>query len=131
MNLLLIDTDIASFIFKASDYATPYLPLLNGHDLAISFVTVAELYQWAILRQWGERRLEQLKQSLLNYIIIPSDELLCQEWAKVRAGRHVIGRPISPQDAWIAATALRHDLPLVTYNIKDFRDTSNLRLVTS
>lgn len=114
MNLLLIDTDIASFIFKASDYATPYLPLLNGHDLAISFVTVAELYQWAILRQWGERRLEQLKQSLLNYIIIPSDELLCQEWAKVRAERHVIGRPILPQDAWIAATALRHDLPLVT-----------------
>jgi len=34
------------------------------------------------------------------------------------------------QDAWIAATALRHDLPLATHNIKDFVGISNLRLIT-
>ncbi|WP_448267135.1 hypothetical protein [Nostoc sp. DSM 114159] len=51
MSLLLIDTDIASFILKGSDYADPYLPLLSGQELALSFMTVAELFQWAILRQ--------------------------------------------------------------------------------
>ncbi|MEH2423539.1 MAG: hypothetical protein V7K48_22285 [Nostoc sp.] len=35
MSLLLIDTDIASFIFKGSDYADPYLPLLSSQELAI------------------------------------------------------------------------------------------------
>ncbi len=39
MSLLLIDTDIASFIFKGSDYADPYLSLLNGQELAVSFMT--------------------------------------------------------------------------------------------
>jgi hypothetical protein len=34
MSLLLIDTDIASFIFKGSDYADPYISLLGGHELA-------------------------------------------------------------------------------------------------
>lgn len=129
MSLLLIDTNIASFIFKGSDYADPYFPLLRGHKLAMSFMSVAELFQWAILRQWGDSRLAQLDQALLNYLIIPTDRLLCQEWASIRVERQRSGRPISPQDAWIAATALRHDLPLVTHNIKDFQEIPNLQLI--
>lgn len=73
MSLVLIDTDIASFILKGSNYADPYLPLLSGQDLVLSFMTVAELFQWAILRQWGDRRLAQLEQYLSNYLIIPID----------------------------------------------------------
>jgi tRNA(fMet)-specific endonuclease VapC len=69
MSLILIDTDIASFIFKGSDYAKPYMPVLNGYELAISFMTVAELFQWAIVRQWGDRRFVQLEQYLLNYVM--------------------------------------------------------------
>lgn len=130
MSLLLIDTNIASFIFKGSDYADPYIPLLSGHELALSFMTVAELFQWAILRQWGDRRVAQLEQYLSNYLIIPVDQPLCREWAQIRADQQSAGRVISPQDAWIAATAIRHDLSLVTHNIKDFREIPNLRLIT-
>jgi tRNA(fMet)-specific endonuclease VapC len=130
MSLILIDTDIASFILKGSDYADPYLPVLSGQELALSFMTVAELFQWAILRQWGDRRLSQLEQYLSNYLVIPVDQPLCREWAQVRSDRQNAGRPISPQDAWIAATALRHDLPLVTHNSKDFLDIPHLRLIT-
>ncbi|MGG6270437.1 type II toxin-antitoxin system VapC family toxin [Leptolyngbya sp. AN03gr2] len=130
MSLLLIDTDVASFIFKGSDYADPYISLLIGNELALSFMTVAELFQWAILRQWGDRRLAQLEQYLSNYLIIPTDQLLCEAWASVRVDRQNAGRPISPQDAWIAATAIRHNLPLVTHNARDFRAISNLQLLS-
>jgi predicted nucleic acid-binding protein len=130
MSLLLIDTDIASFIFKGSNYADAYMPVLSRHELALSFMTVAELFQWAILRQWGDRRLAELERYLSNYLVIPSDLLLCRAWAQVRADRQSIGRPISPQDAWIAATALRHNLPLVTHNIKDFVEIPNLQIIT-
>ena len=129
MSLVLIDTDIASFLFKGSDYAEPYMPLLSGHELALSFMTVAELLQWAILRHWGDLRLAQLEQYLSNYIIIPIDWALCREWAQTRVARQHAGRVISPQDAWIAATALRHDLPLATHNVKDFLEIPNLRLI--
>ncbi len=129
MSLFLIDTDIASFIFKGSNYADPYLPILSGQELALSFMTVAELFQWAILRQWGDRRLAQLEQYLTNYVIISVDQPLCRKWAQIRAVRQNMGWVISPQDAWIAATALRHGLPLVTHNIKDFREISNLQLI--
>jgi tRNA(fMet)-specific endonuclease VapC len=130
MSLLLIDTDIASFLFKGSNYADPYRPLLSGQELALSFMSVAELFQWAILRQWGDRRLSQLEQYLSNYLVTPVDQLLCREWAQVRADRQNVGRPISPQDAWVAATALRYDLPLVTHNSKDFLEIPHLQLIT-
>ena len=35
MSFYLIDTDIASFIFKGSDYADPYLPYVTGQQLAV------------------------------------------------------------------------------------------------
>jgi len=50
MSIILIDTNIASFIFKGSVYIEPYEPLLNGHELALSFMSIAELYQWAFIR---------------------------------------------------------------------------------
>lgn len=129
MSLVLIDTDIASFILKGSSFIDPYLPLLNEQELALSFMSVAELSQWAITCNWGERRLQQLEQHLSNYTIIPVDQPLCRKWAQVRSSRQAIGRPLSAQDAWVAATALRYDLPLVTHNIKDFQDIPNLQLL--
>lgn len=93
-------------------------------------MSVAELFQWAILREWGQYQLEQFDQYLSNFMIIPVDQQLCREWAQVRAKLHKIGRPISSQDAWIAPTALRYDLPLVTHNIKDFQEIPKLVLYT-
>ncbi len=130
MSLFLIDTDIASFIFKGSNYADPYLPILNGQELALSFMTVAELFQWAILRQWGDLRFAELEKYLSNYLIVPVDQPLCRAWAQVRSNCQSAGRIISPQDAWIAATAIRYDLPLVTHNVKDFLGVPNLQLIT-
>ncbi|MGD1902014.1 MAG: type II toxin-antitoxin system VapC family toxin [Geitlerinemataceae cyanobacterium] len=129
MSITLIDTDIASFLFKGSRYADPYRPLLEGHELALSFTSVAELYQWARLRHWGDRRIAQLEQSLSAYLAISVDRPLCQTWAQVRAERQHSGQPISPQDAWIAATALRHNLPLVTHNRKDYLGIPELQLL--
>ena len=107
-----------------------HLPILNDQELALSFMSVAELFQWAILRQWGDRRFSQLEQYLSNYLVIPVDQPLCREWAQVRSDRQSTGRPISPQDAWIAATALRYDLPLVTHNSKDFLNIPHLQIIT-
>lgn len=129
MALILVDTDVASFLFKGSDYGDPYRSVLAGHTLALSFMTVAELLQWARVRQWGDRRCAQLEQYCSQYLVIPADLQLCQVWARVRVDRQQLGQVISPQDAWIAATAIRHGLPLVTHNTKDFQDIPDLQLL--
>jgi predicted nucleic acid-binding protein len=92
-------------------------------------MTVAELFQWAFVRGWGERRRQELEISLEKYVVLPFDIALCRLWGQIRAECRAKGHPISPQDAWIAATALRYGLPLVTHNPKDFAPVDGLEVI--
>jgi tRNA(fMet)-specific endonuclease VapC len=53
MSVLLIDTNIVSYVFKRDTRAAAYASDLNGQTLAVSFMTIAELYQWMAVRNWG------------------------------------------------------------------------------
>ena len=93
-------------------------------------MSVAELYQWAYSRRWGERRLAWLEERLQSYVVVPYDSELCKRWAMICVERQRLGKPISAQDAWIAATALRHESPLVTHNRADFAHITGLALIS-
>lgn len=105
MNVVLIDTDVISFLFKQDTRAELYRPHLHQTLSLISFMTIAELKQWALLRNWGDRRKEALDQHLKQHTLIPFDLDLCQTWAEIRYEAHSVGRKIETADAWIAATA--------------------------
>lgn len=132
MKVILLDTNIVSFLLKGDSRAGAYTPHLKGQRLAISFMTVAELYQWAAIRKWGRSRIKQLEQTLQsNYTVLTFDVALCRNWGEIRALRRAIGQPISPEDAWIAATARQFNLSLVTHNPKDFAHIPNLNIITT
>ena len=132
MSIVLLDTNIVSFLFKDDSRAKAYAPYLQGQNLAISFMTVAELYQWAAVRQWGAYRVKQLEQVFrTTYTVLSFDIGLCQKWGEVRAARRAKGKPISSEDAWIAATALHYGLSLITHNPKDFTDILGLKIITT
>lgn len=131
MDDLLLDTNIVSFLLKEDSRAQTYAPYLENRRLAISFMTVAELFQWAAIRKWGARRTRQLEVSLQHYTILPFNIDLCRLWGEIRAECRAAGRPISPQDAWVAATALQHNLRLVTHNPADFETIEKLELITT
>jgi predicted nucleic acid-binding protein len=40
----LLDTDVFSFLLKGDSRKSLYIPMLAGHRLALSFMTVAEVY---------------------------------------------------------------------------------------
>jgi len=128
--VVIVDTDVVSFLLKSDTRAELYRPHLQGKTLALSFMTVAELYQWAYIRNWGKRRLTRLEEQLRGYVIVPYDNELCKQWATVCVERQRVGRPISVQDAWIAATALRHGCPLVTHNRDDYTDIAGLKVIS-
>ena len=111
----LIDTCVVSYLFKKHSLAQHYRPLLEGKLLYLSFMTVAELYRWAIGRTWGEKKINQLQETIQDYVVLPSDNEMCWQWAKINS---IKGSPISVGDAWIVATALHYNMPLITHNIK-------------
>ncbi len=126
MTTVLLDTTVVSYLLKGDTRATAYAPLIADDYLAISFMTVAELFEWAAVRKWGQPRLGQLEQTLATYLIIPVDIELCRLWGMLRAEQQAAGRTIASQDAWIAATALRHNLPLIRHNPSDFQSIARV-----
>ncbi len=96
MAVLLLDTDVISFLLKSDTRAELYRPYLGRQSLALCFMTVAELFQWAAVRQWGPGRTRQLELTLQNYVVLPFDFELCRHWGEIRAGCRAAGQPISP-----------------------------------
>lgn len=130
MSTLLVDTDVASFLLKGDTRAGFYQSQLTGNTLALSYMTVAELYQWAHIQNWGQSRLKALESYFTLYTLLPMDLDICRLWATVRATLRGQGIAIAPQDAWIAATALRWQLSLVTNNAKDYKLVPGLTIIT-
>jgi tRNA(fMet)-specific endonuclease VapC len=129
---LVVDTDVASFIFKwHPEFAPRYISILRGSELVVSFMTLAEMRQGALDANWGPRKCAVLETYLADFLVLHTDSRLCSTWAAVRNESMRKGRQISSADAWIAATALVLSAPLVTNNPKDYRQLGNLRLVSA
>ncbi|MBU4524628.1 MAG: type II toxin-antitoxin system VapC family toxin [Desulfomicrobium sp.] len=97
----------------------------NAH---LSAVTIGEI-QCGISNLAASNRRTELEVWLseelvgqFNGRIIPLDAKVFVVWGKMAAARKQKGEPMSVMDSLIAATALRHDMVLVTRNTSDFKD---------
>ena len=130
MDIIVVDTDVVSYIFKEDSRSALYTPHLAGKDVIISFVTLAGLRRWSISSNWGKTRKHKLNDYLHHFFILHSNDALCHRWAEIVEMGKRKGRPIQPGDAWIAATALLHSAPLVTHNSKDFAGVDGLTIIS-
>ncbi len=123
---LLLDTNVVSFLLKKDTRAGQFEPLLSGKMLALSFMSEAELFRWSIERKWGDKQIQRLASALRRYLVLPYDQEIGWSWAGITARCAGHGKTIGPSDAWIAATACRHDMPLLTHNVKHFENAEKL-----
>jgi tRNA(fMet)-specific endonuclease VapC len=129
-NAVLADTNIMSYAVRRAPIARQYQALLAERTILVSVVTLAELHFWAMKDRWGSTRRMQLRQFLDDFLIVPLSKAMEEIAAQVKADRQRAGRTMETADVWIAATALYHDVPLVTHD-EDFADTPGLRIITA
>ena len=127
MNTVLVDTDVFSYLLKNDTRAGLYRKHLDGQRLALSFMTLGELQSWAVERNWGATRMGELRAKLRNYFVLHSDDETAERYGAVR---NVRGFPVNVGDAWVAATALRHGIPLVTHNRRHFEQIPGLTVIS-
>ena len=130
MGYVILDTDACSFFFKKDSRQERCRPHLLGQTLCVSFQTVAELYQWAETKGWGTQTRARMELWLRNFVILPYDNDTARAWAQIMVERKSKGQPVSAQDAWVAACALRHNCPLITHNVKDFKGITGLIVIS-
>lgn len=127
---VVVDTDVISFLYKRDTRARLYEPHLSDPPFIVSFMSLAELRRWTLERNWGEQRRQELEGYLTRYLILHSDDLMCDRWAYAMNSARMQGQPIGPADAWIAATALLLDVPLITHNGAHYRGIEGLRVIS-
>jgi predicted nucleic acid-binding protein len=118
---VVIDTDVASLLQKGSAPAgiTRYL---IGARVWLTFVTVGELAKWAEIRNWGDLARRRLDGWIEQRPVILYDPGIARTWGRLAASAQRRGRPRPQNDTWIAACCVRHNVPLITLNTKDFTD---------
>ncbi|MBU0752078.1 MAG: type II toxin-antitoxin system VapC family toxin [Gammaproteobacteria bacterium] len=98
-------------------------------------ITRAEIFLGIALLPTGQRRdrlataAEQMFVEDFAGRCLPFDDGCATEYALLVAARVRSGRPISTEDAQIAAVALLHGLSLATRNVKDFAGIRGLTVV--
>ena len=125
---IIADTNVVSYLMKGTDLGQRYKRHLAGKIVGIVFVTVAEMHYGAEKNSWGEKRRLQLEEHLKNFVVLPYNNEIAKVYARVVVERERAGRSISWPDAWIAATALWHRIPLVSHD-GDFVGITGLDLV--
>ncbi len=130
----LLDTCIVSKIRKKGSPEAlrlrEWLAKHDNHSFFISVLTVGEL-QFGIDKLQENEKIKSMLQNWLICDLVPSfenriisiDQHICSIWGKISASAAKKGITLPMGDALIAATALKHDLIVVTQNIRHFKGT--------
>lgn len=124
----LLDTSTIILLGRLAD------PSLLPADTRISAVTLAELSVGPLAaKSDSERAARQahLQYAEADFEPIPFDAAAARAFGQVAASLRANGRKSSARsyDAMIAATAIAHDIPLYTFNPKDFEGIDNLKVI--
>jgi tRNA(fMet)-specific endonuclease VapC len=115
----LLDTDVCSAHLKQKgSVGNRFLQYTGG--LHVSDITVAELYAWALRSAAPPKRAEGLREMLRDVKVLEVTADVAGEFGRLQAALLDAGRPAPGMDLLIAATALVHDLTLVTHSTKDY-----------
>ncbi len=135
--MILLDTNVLSEFMRPAP-STQLVTWLDAQPVGqvwVSAITRAEIELGVALLPDGERKrgLHMAASAMFREEFagrcLPFDESAATSYASVVALRARLGRPISVEDAQIAAIALVRGLVLATRNTRDFELIEGLRVV--
>jgi tRNA(fMet)-specific endonuclease VapC len=125
--MILFDTDTCIGILRGYESILSRRRITND-EIAISFMTVAELYYGAEKSTNPGKNYHLIEQFLLSVTVINTDMTILKEFGKLKASLENQGIPLADADLLIAATCLTKCDLLVTGNIRHYNRISNLQL---
>lgn len=123
--MYLVDTNVISEARRGSPEATAWLRSIDPATVYLSALTLGEVMRGIALKQKADPKaaghlVEWLRRLRHDHAsrILPITDQIAVEWGRIAAIR-----PRGDIDGLIAATAIVHDLIVVTRNVADFADT--------
>ncbi len=121
--LVLCDTNIIIEFYKANVTILESLRQIRQECIVLSIVTSGELMYGAL----NKKELKKITQDLSNLKVLHIDKHTCEVFVELMT-KYTLSHNLKLADGLIAATAIAHDLPLYTLNLKDFEYIKGIRL---
>ena len=126
--MILLDTNVLSELVRPmpEPAVVAYLRRLRPQVMFTAALCEAEIAYGLARMPKGRRRdtlstrLAALFASFLPGRILPFDRACAADYGAIRGAREGAGKPVTVQDAMIAATARAHGASLATRNVGDF-----------
>jgi tRNA(fMet)-specific endonuclease VapC len=120
----LLDTNVLIYILTQK--VPPQRSPIKGR-LHISVITLGELHYGAQNSKWVAQNIARVNALTAQLMLVRCTKGTAEHYGVVKKKLLARARPISPNDMWIAATAIQHGLTLVT-NDNDFKFVDGLLL---
>lgn len=123
----LIDTDVAIALLRRKNLEVLARARLNSESLAISTVSVFELWYGAERSRAPIENRRAVDEFVSLLAVIEFDLAAASQAAEIRQELASAGTPIGPYDVQIAATARSRGLTVATGNLREFERVRGLR----
>jgi tRNA(fMet)-specific endonuclease VapC len=124
----LLDTCVISDFIKGEPGTQARLKQTPPADIAVSVITVMELRYGLLVNPQRARKIEPAISSFLASVtVLPFNAAEAEQVAQIRSILKTQGQPIGAYDVLIAATALWHNILMVTANQREFDRVPNLQ----
>ena len=124
----LIDTDWVIDHLNSLGPATKRLQELEPQGLAISIITVAELWEGVLFSRDRQRSERLFRDFVRNVVVIAIDDEICQQFGQIRGALRKQGKLVGDWDLLIAASSLRYNSTLLTNNRRHFEQVAGLKI---
>jgi tRNA(fMet)-specific endonuclease VapC len=124
----LIDSDWVADYLIGRPPAVDLIRRLSNEGIAISVITLGEVYEGIYYGSDPTRNESVFQQFLLGSDVIDVDSAVARQFAMLRGHLRQRGLLVPQPDILIAATAIEFDLELVTRNLRHFLRMPGLRL---
>lgn len=126
--MILLDTDHCVFFVRGRQEVRAAFEAHAAEEPGISIITVGELYFGALRSARPERNREACQAFIDRVTVVPLDQQVMLRFAEIKAVLVARGESLEDPDLLIAATALRHEAPLVIHNASHLARVAGLRL---
>jgi len=126
----LLDTDWIIHSLKGSHIVTEKVKELREEGLAISIVSIAEIYEGIFGSKDPDKHEKVFKEFLTGVTVLEITEEICKRFGELRNGLRKKGELIGDFDLLIASTTLVDGLILLTDNVKHYEKVKDLKIKT-